>query len=303
MLVSSGGLGREVHLLLRAASLPGADYVLPALDLAARWSGSAAGSAACSAASVCGPSGDVAVLARGFAELDNAGSRQAFLQTAAGGGRARRPARQREQPARARRRTAVADRVGRERHDHPRRARRAAHEAMPGSRFESASRAPGTCPRRTSPTASPPAHRLLRDDRARPAGPRPLAAAARSQAMTPSGCPHSTPHSSRWRAPARTCTSAGSSSFAPPEEGPRPPGFAELCDHIARRLARAPRYRQKLAPVPFGLHDRRGSTTRPSTRRAHLHGRPARPRRRSSTRYFDAAAPRPSAVGDVDAAS
>ena len=31
VLVSSGGLGREVHLLLRAASLPGADYVLPAL--------------------------------------------------------------------------------------------------------------------------------------------------------------------------------------------------------------------------------------------------------------------------------
>ena len=31
VLVSSGGLGRDVHLLLRAASLPGADYVLPAL--------------------------------------------------------------------------------------------------------------------------------------------------------------------------------------------------------------------------------------------------------------------------------
>src|SRR4029079_5234691 len=31
VLVSSGGLGREVHLLLRAAALPGSDYVLPAL--------------------------------------------------------------------------------------------------------------------------------------------------------------------------------------------------------------------------------------------------------------------------------
>src|SRR3954463_1521074 len=30
-LVSSGGLGREVHLLLRAAALPGADWVLPLL--------------------------------------------------------------------------------------------------------------------------------------------------------------------------------------------------------------------------------------------------------------------------------
>ncbi len=29
VLVSSGGLGREVHLLLRAAALPGADWVLP----------------------------------------------------------------------------------------------------------------------------------------------------------------------------------------------------------------------------------------------------------------------------------
>ena len=34
VLVSSGGLGREVHLLLRAAALPGADYVLPALTSA-----------------------------------------------------------------------------------------------------------------------------------------------------------------------------------------------------------------------------------------------------------------------------
>src|SRR3954466_2126343 len=31
VLVSSGGLGREVHLLLRAAALPGADYVLPVI--------------------------------------------------------------------------------------------------------------------------------------------------------------------------------------------------------------------------------------------------------------------------------
>ena len=31
VLVSSGGLGRDVHVLLRAASLPVADYVLPAL--------------------------------------------------------------------------------------------------------------------------------------------------------------------------------------------------------------------------------------------------------------------------------
>src|SRR4051812_30252503 len=31
VLVSSGGLGRDVHVVLRAAALPGADYVLPVL--------------------------------------------------------------------------------------------------------------------------------------------------------------------------------------------------------------------------------------------------------------------------------
>lgn len=34
----------------------------------------------------------------------------------------------------------------------------------------------------------------------------------------------------------------------------RPRSFTELRDHIARRLAHAPRYRQKLASVPLGLH-------------------------------------------------
>lgn len=39
---------------------------------------------------------------------------------------------------------------------------------------------------------------------------------------------------------------------APP--GGRLPGFAEIRDHIAQRVSRAPRYRQKLGRVPFGLH-------------------------------------------------
>ena len=42
--------------------------------------------------------------------------------------------------------------------------------------------------------------------------------------------------------------------FDPPESGPRP-SFADLRDHIAGRLGRAPRYRQRLEAVPFGLHD------------------------------------------------
>ena len=41
--------------------------------------------------------------------------------------------------------------------------------------------------------------------------------------------------------------------FSAPAEG-RLPSFSELRDHIEVRLARAPRYRQKLAPVPLGLH-------------------------------------------------
>jgi diacylglycerol O-acyltransferase / wax synthase len=43
------------------------------------------------------------------------------------------------------------------------------------------------------------------------------------------------------------------SSFQPPKEG-SPPSFAELRDHIATRLARVPRYRQRIARVPLGLN-------------------------------------------------
>jgi WS/DGAT/MGAT family acyltransferase len=42
--------------------------------------------------------------------------------------------------------------------------------------------------------------------------------------------------------------------FAAPDEGPRP-SFAMLREHIGRRLDRAPRYRQKLAQVPFAVHN------------------------------------------------
>src|SRR5438067_700317 len=44
------------------------------------------------------------------------------------------------------------------------------------------------------------------------------------------------------------------SLFEPPDDGPRP-GFDELREHVAARLHRAPRYRQRLARVPFGVHD------------------------------------------------
>jgi diacylglycerol O-acyltransferase len=42
--------------------------------------------------------------------------------------------------------------------------------------------------------------------------------------------------------------------YDPPEQGPSPT-FAELFEHLAGRLALAPRYRQRLARVPFGLHE------------------------------------------------
>ena len=42
--------------------------------------------------------------------------------------------------------------------------------------------------------------------------------------------------------------------FSPPGDGSAPT-FAQLRDHVASRLSRAPRYRQRLAPVPLGIND------------------------------------------------
>jgi len=42
------------------------------------------------------------------------------------------------------------------------------------------------------------------------------------------------------------------SVFEPPEQGA--PSFTDLRDHIESRLARAPRYRQMIRPVPFGVN-------------------------------------------------
>src|SRR3954471_19001059 len=79
-LVSSGGLGREVHLLLRAATLPGADYVLPALTSAGLVGIGRRVGGLLRRVHIT-PGEDMQVLAEGFASLDNAGSRQAFLHT------------------------------------------------------------------------------------------------------------------------------------------------------------------------------------------------------------------------------
>ena len=80
VLVSSGGLGREVHALLRAATLPGAEIVLPliaserVLNVGAAVGG-LFGMVGLRAGS------DLAEMARGYASLCDAGARQAFLHT------------------------------------------------------------------------------------------------------------------------------------------------------------------------------------------------------------------------------
>ena len=133
-LVSSGGLGADVHMLLRAATLPGAEYVLPLLCA------EPLRDAGASVARLLGrvglrPGADLEEMARGFASLGDLEARQAFVHTVRGimdiGG----------QRVSARDRLYLAAAVPtlliwgeRDRMipvDHG----RAAHEAMPGSRL------------------------------------------------------------------------------------------------------------------------------------------------------------------------
>jgi pimeloyl-ACP methyl ester carboxylesterase len=80
VLVSSGGLGREVHPMLRAATLPGSELVLPLLThavLLAR--GESVGRALGRLGLQAGT--DMAEIARGFASLGDAEARDAFIET------------------------------------------------------------------------------------------------------------------------------------------------------------------------------------------------------------------------------
>ncbi len=77
---SSGGLGREVHVLLRAATLPGSELVLPLIASrrvlsAGIFVGKLLQGLGLSAAP------DLAEMARGYASLNDAGARQAFIHT------------------------------------------------------------------------------------------------------------------------------------------------------------------------------------------------------------------------------
>jgi pimeloyl-ACP methyl ester carboxylesterase len=80
VLISSGGLGREVHALLRAASLPGSELVLPLL--ARDWS-VRAGAALADALGRLGlrAGSDLGEFARGYASLADPAARAAFLRT------------------------------------------------------------------------------------------------------------------------------------------------------------------------------------------------------------------------------
>jgi pimeloyl-ACP methyl ester carboxylesterase len=82
-LISSGGLGTEVHPLLRAATLPGSEWVLPLL--AREWSvraGDAVRTVAGKLGLEAGP--DLAEFARGYASLTEEGASDAFIHTMRG---------------------------------------------------------------------------------------------------------------------------------------------------------------------------------------------------------------------------
>jgi pimeloyl-ACP methyl ester carboxylesterase len=77
---SSGGLGREVHALLRAATLPGSELVLPLIASRRILSvGTFAGQLLERFGLKAAP--DLAEMARGYASLNDAGARQAFIHT------------------------------------------------------------------------------------------------------------------------------------------------------------------------------------------------------------------------------
>lgn len=80
-LVDSGGLGSEVNLVLRAATLPGAEYVLPLLASSPLRGASAALGAVLGRVGL-RANADVKGMAEGFESLGDASARRAFVHTA-----------------------------------------------------------------------------------------------------------------------------------------------------------------------------------------------------------------------------
>ena len=117
VLVSSGGLGPEVSIVLRAAALPGADPFISATAGLGKRVGATVGRGL--SAIGLRPNADVAEVLRGYASLTDPDRRGAFLATlrsviGTGGQRVRRH--RSPLPGRA---AAGADRLGRARLDHP----------------------------------------------------------------------------------------------------------------------------------------------------------------------------------------
>jgi pimeloyl-ACP methyl ester carboxylesterase len=79
-LISSGGLGREVSLLLRAAALPGSEIVLPVIASSGVLRLGAAFGSLLDRLGL-RPAHDLAEIARGYASLGDAHARRAFLHT------------------------------------------------------------------------------------------------------------------------------------------------------------------------------------------------------------------------------
>ena len=134
-LVSSGGLGRDVHLLLRAATLPGSELVLPILNMERLREAGRLLTAALGRVGIA-LSPDVTEVARGASSMPDGESRAAFLATL------RAVIDQRGQRVDARDRLYLAEAMPTlivwGAHDPviPVAHGAAAHEAMPGSRFE-----------------------------------------------------------------------------------------------------------------------------------------------------------------------
>ena len=80
VLVSSGGLGREVHLMLRAATLPGSELVLPWIAHE-RLHGLGGAIAGLLDRLGLRAGSDLAEMAKGYGSLGDAGARQAFIHT------------------------------------------------------------------------------------------------------------------------------------------------------------------------------------------------------------------------------
>ena len=98
MLVSSGGLGKEVHPVLRAGALPGSELVLPLI--APSWAiGAGAAVAEFLGDSACKAGPDLAEAARGYASLADRDARDGVRAHTAGGNRPRGPAGERDRPS------------------------------------------------------------------------------------------------------------------------------------------------------------------------------------------------------------